>query len=499
MSTKSTPIKRILRPFRGLQGKLTLSYTLTSVVTFFLVEMVVLGIAFTIVTLNIPSFVVSSLSQEAPQAAPYFVHGSPDTEALTSWLHLVEGNVFSQGPLNRFSPIFIVVVDTQGKVVASTGTPPVPNGSQAQASLSEQSHLDLQSVLGDPSGKTTATGRGTNSTLSAAAPIVGEDGKLHGALVMQMVEPKLLELFFSFLGAVLVSVTFVSAVAAIAGSVFGYLTARGLTRRLKGLFVAADHWRSGDFSAVADDPSEDEIGQLARQLNLMAYQLQNLLQARQELATLEERNRLARDLHDSVKQQIFAVAMQIGAVKVLLKRDLVAAEVRLNEADKLVRQAQQELTALIRELRPAALEGKGLAAALRELTIEWAEQTGIVANLQVEGTQTIAAVVEDSLFRIAQEALSNVQRHGNATVVQMTLTIANDSVTLSVRDNGHGFDPTQQKRTGVGLLSMQERMRALGGDVQLESAPGEGTLVVAHCSRLGAEEEAVSPQPSAVS
>jgi two-component system, NarL family, sensor histidine kinase LiaS len=221
----------------------------------------------------------------------------------------------------------------------------------------------------------------------------------------------------------------------------------------------------------------------------MAEQLQNLLQARQELATLEERNRLARDLHDSVKQQIFAVAMQIGATKVLLKRDLAAAEIRLNEADKLVRQAQQELTTLIRELRPAALEGKGLVAALRELTIQWAQQTGVVANLQVEGTQPLASSVEEALFRVAQEALANVQRHGNATQVQMLLTIADDNVTLSVSDNGQGFDSALPRRTGMGLLSMQERMRALGGDVELESAPGEGTRVVARCSRLIAGSE----------
>ena len=123
---------------------------------------------------------------------------------------------------------------------------------------------------------------------------------------------------------------------------------------------------------------------MARQLNRMAEQLRNLLQARQKLATLEERNRLARDLHDSVKQQVFAISMQIGATRVLLKRDVAAAEVRLNEADKLVRQAQQELTSLIRELRPVALEGKGLVTALRELATSWAQQTDIVANLRVE-------------------------------------------------------------------------------------------------------------------
>ena len=138
---------------------------------------------------------------------------------------------------------------------------------------------------------------------------------------------------------------------------------------------------------MAQDTSEDELGQVARQLNRMAEQLQNLLEARQKLATLEERNRLARDLHDSVKQQIFAVSMQIGATKVLLKRDVDAAEGRLNEAEKLVHQAQQELTSLIRELRPVALEGKGLVAALRELATEWAQQTNIVANVRVEGTR----------------------------------------------------------------------------------------------------------------
>jgi signal transduction histidine kinase len=227
----------------------------------------------------------------------------------------------------------------------------------------------------------------------------------------------------------------------------------------------------------------------------MAEQLQNLLQARQKLATLEERNRLARDLHDSVKQQVFAVSMQIGAIKVLLRRDVDAAEVRLNEADKLVRQAQQELTSLIRELRPAALEGKGLAAALRELVTQWTQQTGIVANLRGEGSQTLPLTVEEALFRVGQEALANVARHSKATLVQMLLTSTDDTVTLSVIDNGQGFDTTYQGRLGVGLLSMQERMKALGGDVQLESAPGKGTRVVAHCSRLGVDTSNVSAIP----
>ena len=95
--------------------------------------------------------------------------------------------------------------------------------------------------------------------------------------------------------------------------------------------------------------------------------------------------------------------------------------------------------------------------------------------------------VEEALFRVAQEALANVARHSKATLVQMICTTTDDTVTLSITDNGQGFDTTPQGHLGVGLLSMQERMKALGGDVQVESTPGKGTRVVAYCNRLGVD------------
>jgi NarL family two-component system sensor histidine kinase LiaS len=377
------------------------------------------------------------------------------------------------------------VVNTQGQVLASVGSHAVPVNTSIQSQLSPQSRVNLQVVLHDSKGTTSKVNQDADGVLVAEAPIVSRAGSLQGVLILKTAKPDILQLLGDFLQLILVTGIIVTIIAAIAGTVFGYLTARGITRRLKRLSSAADRWGSGDFSAFAHDTSQDELGQMSRQLNNMAEQLQNLLHARQELATLEERNRLARDLHDSVKQQIFAVVMQIGATKILLKRDVNAAEVRLNEAEKLVKQAQQELTSLIRELRPAALEGKGLIAALRELTTGWAQQTDIVANLRVEGTHTLSLAVEEALFRIAQEALSNVARHSKATLVQMLLTTTEDTVTLSVIDNGQGFDATRQGSSGVGLLSMRERMKVLGGDVQVESTPGKGTRIVAHCPRLG--------------
>jgi signal transduction histidine kinase len=479
-------MKRFTRPFHQLRGKLTLSYTVTSVVTFLLVELIIIAVILTVVSLNISALALSSLKQDASQIAPYFVHGSPDPQELASALNIIYPNVSNQGPFNG-QPTFLAVVDTQGKTLASLGTHPVSSNTLVQAQLSPQNQANLNAVLSDGKGTTSKFDSETDGTVVGIAPIVGPENNLVGALVVKTAYPSLFQLVSGFLRFIIGTVIIVTIIAAIPGMIFGYVAARGITRRLTRLSVAAGRWGHGDFSAMAQDNSEDELGQVARQLNRMAEQLQNLLEARQKLATLEERNRLARDLHDSVKQQIFAVSMQIGATRVLLKRDVDAAEGRLNEADKLVRQAQQELTTLIRELRPVALEGKGLSAALRELATQWTQQTDIVANVRAEGTQTLPLTVEEALFRVAQEALANVARHSKATLVQMILTPADDTVTLSIADNGQGFDTTHEGRLGVGLLSMQERMKSLGGDVRVESAPGKGTRIVAFCNRLGVD------------
>jgi NarL family two-component system sensor histidine kinase LiaS len=491
-------IRRFPRSFRRLQGKLTLSYTLTSVVTFLVLEGMFITAVFLFTGFNVTGFAQRYLQQEALQASPYFVHGSPDREAVTSWLHIVSRDLSDQWVLGHSDPILLAVADTQGRTVASVGLRPVSPETSIQTQLSSQSRANLRTVLNQRKGTTGIAGQEADGAIVAIAPIVGNGEDVVGTLVMKIARPDRLRQFTGFLQLIMVTVTIVTLIAAIAGMVFGYLTARGLTHRLAGLSDAAHKWSQGDFSALTHDASEDELGQVARQLNRMAEQLQNLFQARQELATLEERNRLARDLHDSVKQQIFALAMQIGATKVLLKRDVVAAEGSLNEAQTLVIQAQQELGSLIRQLRPVALEGKGLIVALRELATEWSQRTGIVANLRVEGTQTLPLPVEEALFRVAQEALTNVARHSKATLVQMSVTLTGESVMLSVIDNGQGFDTTRHKHLGVGLLSMQERMRALGGDVQIESTSQKGTHVIAFCKQLSIDTDNVPAAPDDV-
>jgi signal transduction histidine kinase len=273
-----------------------------------------------------------------------------------------------------------------------------------------------------------------------------------------------------------VSLLFFTLVAVLAGTVYGFLAARGPVHRLNRLAEATLAWSQGNFSVSVDDPSGDELGQLARRLNDMARQLQHLLETRRELAVVEERNRLARDLHDSAKQQAFAAAAQVSAARALLERDPEAAETHIDEAERLIHGLRQELTGLVQELSPSALEGGGLAPAVREYSADWPPQSGIVPEVRVQGERSLPLEIEQSVFRIMQEALANVARHSRASSVEIALVYANNAVTLSVTDDGRGFD-VGAKRSGFGLSSMQERAEALGGHLTVQSAPGKGTSV----------------------
>jgi two-component system, NarL family, sensor histidine kinase LiaS len=243
---------------------------------------------------------------------------------------------------------------------------------------------------------------------------------------------------------------------------------------------AAQAWSRGDFSVTTKDRSKDELGQLSRELNNMAAHLENLIEARQELATLEARNRFARDLHDSVKQQVFATSLQVAAARALIERDTEAAEAHLTQADELVRQAQKELNVLIHEMRPAALEGKGLADALREYVRDWSQRAEIPAGVHVRGKREVPLEVEQALFRVAQEALANVAKHSGAENVEVDLIYNAESLMLRITDDGSGFDPASPGE-GFGLQSMHERLVRLGGRVNVESAPGKGTRIECVC------------------
>src|SRR5205823_4659126 len=152
------------------------------------------------------------------------------------------------------------------------------------------------------------------------------------------------------------------------------------------------------------------------------------------------------------------------------------------EAETLTYQVQQELTALIHELRSSAFQDKGLAVVLQDYVLSWSRQYSITATIHMPETCILPLSVEETLLRVAQEALSNIDSHSHATTVEVSLECSQEQVVLSIADNGEGFNPDRVNGSGVGLHSTRERMEALDGTVSIESTMGQGTRLVACCA-----------------
>ncbi len=233
----------------------------------------------------------------------------------------------------------------------------------------------------------------------------------------------------------------------------------------------------------ADDFTADDQRLIAMLAAHAAIAIENarLYERSRELSVIEERNRLARDLHDSVTQTLFSVVLTAEAATTLIDRDGERARGELQKLQGLARDALQEMRALVFELRPAELEADGLAATLQKHVDVLARVRRTAIELQVEGERRLAPDIEQALFRIAQEALNNALKHAQAQTIWISLSLAGPRAVLSVRDNGHGFDvdaaAVRSKR--LGLTSMRERAASLGGTLTVESKSGAGTTVVA--------------------
>jgi len=495
------PFRRFTSFFYRLQWKLTLAYTLFTVVTILFLVATAVGFLWYLnfYSQSMPVRVADGLQRAVPSIAVYF---SPvDEQGLASWVDSVMHGSDLVIPIPRedakdpddtipaqFGRVeLLAIVDPAGKVLASYYPNAMPVEGDFRTTLSPAVAARLDAALNGSSDTSELATRDAEGNMVAAAPIIaGDNSQPVGAilLVSKLWFDQIEFVQLLLRGTILPAATAMLVVGIIAGLLFGYIISRGLTGRLRKLTQTTDKWSQGDFSALVYDPSGDELGQLARHLNHMAIQLQNLLQTRQELATLEERNRLARDLHDSVKQQVFATAMQIGAAKTLIEQAPEAVSPHLLEAEHLIRQSQQELTSLIKELRPAALEGQGLARALQDYTGSWSRQTHIPVEVRVRGERPLPLSLEQTLYRVAQEGLSNVARHSNATGAEIELAWEDDGLVLTIHDNGQGFNVAAPNGQGMGLKSMSERMAAIGGFLVVESAPHQGTRITARIPNI---------------
>lgn len=194
-------------------------------------------------------------------------------------------------------------------------------------------------------------------------------------------------------------------------------------------------------------------------------------------AVIEERQRLARELHDAVSQQLFAISMTATAVSRTIERDWERAKRQVQLIEEMASVAQSEMRALLLHLRPVHLDGKNLGQALTALVDELKQKVPMTITLEVDNTIVLQPNAEDHLFRIAQEALSNTLRHSKAESMDIRLLQSGNQVHMSLQDSGIGFDLEAKKQTSYGLLTMEERVNELGGSLQMISKPGEGTVI----------------------
>lgn len=230
---------------------------------------------------------------------------------------------------------------------------------------------------------------------------------------------------------------------------------------------------------------------------------EQLLHQTAAAAAQEERNRLARDLHDSIKQQIFAISVSAAAVQARWDQDPDGARTALAEVRRSAQEAMVELRAMLQQLRPAPLESVGLVEALRDQGQALAYRTGAKVDLNPEGLaeeERLPVGAQESLFRIAQEAFANVARHARASHVRVGLGVCapreREMLLLEVDDDGQGFEPLHVPTSGVGLSNMSERIRVLQGTLEVRSALGLAppSAPASRCSSLVPRPPTVPPR-----
>lgn len=248
---------------------------------------------------------------------------------------------------------------------------------------------------------------------------------------------------------------------------------RRVLGRVERIGRTAHAWARGDFQPSINDPSRDELGHLARDLDRMAADLKALFATRSQLATLEERRRLARELHDTVKQKVFALSLQVGAAQ-HLHNDPQRLQSRLAESMTLVIEIQRELSDLLRELREGAGAVEDLVPALQRRLEDYSRRSGIAVHASLPEALTLAPAQVEHLLRIIDEALANAWRHARCSAVQLALAQAPGEWTLTIADDGVGG--AAQHGAGMGLENMQARANLLpGGRFEIDSPVAGGT------------------------
>jgi NarL family two-component system sensor histidine kinase LiaS len=486
----------------GLQARMTISYVGVTVVSVLFLEMLVLAI--------MVSFAFSSLSAPIIDTGikKVAVQYALETSLLAQGEALNPQSTFQphqagtlalpesgSGPLmvdiqytTRLYPdtqreAFALLVAPNGQIVASSYPARYPLARFFTILPSDRDNALAFALSGTASSGISSTAAGRVGY--ATAPVWSKNNKPIGAIYIEVPAtppPVTVYNLWEPLRIPLVSALVLLMITVPIGGLFGAISTRSLVRRIHQLATATTRFTDGDYAQRVPVAGKDEVGQLEEQFNRMAEQLIESINRRQELAEqnarLNERDRISRELHDAVSQDLFSLHMLAGGLQTAF-----APDSPLYPQIKMLKQTTQTMTfemrALLLELRPAQLEHLGLPAALEDLATAYRSRLSIEVVTTIPSV-TLSSRVEHAILRIAQEALSNAARHAEATRIALALQAQETTVTLNITDNGKGFaleGRGEQPYSSLGLRTMHERVQELHGSFELKSVPGEGTSI----------------------
>lgn len=470
--------------FGNLHWKLTISYTGVTLAALIFLEALVLfgGLTF----LNwffrgplLPSAIENTYGRQLIRSVQANIVNTPnDFSGLENILmDQVDETGFSN---NAGSQTQFVVVDDKGVSLASTGielADPFQNNSSDDPAVQKLTEVIGEIIKND--SRKSMHGY-VNGSLVIGMPIFNEEAPqvLLGALGMITPVPSIdIDFIRRLLPFILISLGVFSLGVAGIGTIFGYFTSKGLVSRIQDLSEITHQWQKGDFDELAQDDHTDELADLGKQMNTMAMQLSELIKKRKMLAVIEERNRIARDLHDSVKQKTFAAAGQINGAMATMNDHPDKASEYLRQADDLLHEIRNDLTVLINELRPMELQETSLLDAIGNYLENWSKKNDIKVDFASGEPLELDEETETAVFRLIQEATSNIARHSQAQHAWVYIINSSSTIEILIADDGIGFEGEPGSK-GFGLTSIKERFESnQAGSVEVTSKPGEGTRI----------------------
>jgi NarL family two-component system sensor histidine kinase LiaS len=492
-------MKRTLGKLRKIQWRLTFTYMAATLIMLFLVELLVL-ISNNKNSFSNPFFINNSakyLSEVSSDLVPY-LEKPYDQELINQWIIAHKSSIRSiagggeqkrhgQGEqsasLFKSKPVpfseeesILIVTDPQGIIIGSDNPTDFPVDQALLDYMDQNESVLLQEVISG-SQNSVVYSNANIQYASFAFPII-QNGESRGIIFMRIAAPTIFEQTEAAFEGFLPDLPVFIIAAILVGFVFGSILAGSFTTRIRKLIDFTSRWGKGDFARIKDVEGGDEINELSVAMNQMVNEFEGLLESKKKLAVLEERNRFARDLHDSVKQQIFSISMNLSAIKSLIESDPEKAKEQLEITANIAKQAKNELSTLIYTLTPVELENQSLDLALKEYIRVWEKTSGISVVFRTHGKQKqVFQEIEQSIFRITQEALANIARHSKASATSVNLDYLSDSLQLQISDNGIGFDQNAVKK-GLGLRSISERVLACRGTFDVDSGASGTTLTL---------------------